>query len=121
VRKKLLPALVALAAAFLSAAWFFRDSIASGGNVIPDDLWDGRLLLGLHEHWRLVFAGERPWNTIAMFWPVEGTLGYSDTFFFSGDGFQRLAGRESITFPLEEGNRCAIINNCTIQNLHQFK
>jgi hypothetical protein len=90
VRKKLLPALVALAAAFLSAAWFFRDSIASGCNVIPGDLWDGRLLLGLHEHWRLVFAGERPWNTIAMFWPVEGTLGYSDTFFFQGTVFSAL-------------------------------
>jgi len=92
VRKKLLPALVVLAAAFLSAIWFFRDSIASGCNVIPGDLWDGRLLLGLHEHWRLVYAGERPWNTIAMFWPVEGTLGYSDTFFLQGTIFSAFRG-----------------------------
>ncbi len=81
--------IVALSGLF-AVAMFFRLQITSGFDAVPGDIWDGRLLMGIVEHWRLVLLGEREWHTLAMFWPQEGSLGYSDTFFLTGMAYSLL-------------------------------
>jgi hypothetical protein len=73
-----------LLCALLSALLFFRAQVFSGMEIMPGDIWDGRLIMGFVEHWRLVFSGQQDWNTLSMFWPRQGSLGYSDTFFIVG-------------------------------------
>ncbi len=72
------------AAALLSwlvgATVFFRTPIFSGFDTITGDRGDARLIVFLHEHWWLVWTGDAEWRSPPMFHPVDGTLGYSDTF-----------------------------------------
>lgn len=64
----------------VGALWFFRDPLFSGFDTITGDRGDARLVIFLHEHWWRVWQGEASWRSPAMFSPVDGTLGYSDTF-----------------------------------------
>ncbi|MDQ8199112.1 hypothetical protein QEH56_13170 [Pelagicoccus enzymogenes] len=62
----------------------FRDTVLSGFDRVPGDKLDGRLIMLLHEHWFRFFEGSADWLEVGMFYPVENTLGLSDTFFLSG-------------------------------------
>jgi hypothetical protein len=64
----------------IGAAWFFRDPLTSGFDTITGDRGDARLVIFLHEHWWRVWHGDASWRSPDMFFPAEGTLGYSDTF-----------------------------------------
>ena len=67
-----------------AVAAFFRLALASGFESVPGDVWDGRLLFGIVDHWRQWFAGQCAWNDLGIFWPMPNTLAYSDTFFIDG-------------------------------------
>jgi hypothetical protein len=72
--------LVALGAWAVGALVFFRDAVFSGFDTVTGDRGDYRLIVFLNEHWWQVWRGDAPWRTPPMFHPVEGVLGYSDTF-----------------------------------------
>jgi hypothetical protein len=76
----------------LAVVFFFRLTMFSGFEFIPGDVWDGRLLFAIVDHWRQFFYGECAWNDMRMFWPVENTLAYSDTFFLQGVPYTILCG-----------------------------
>jgi hypothetical protein len=67
----------------IGAAWFFRDPLTTGFDTITGDRGDARLVIFLHEHWWRVWHGDASWRSPDMFFPAEGTLGYSDTFFLN--------------------------------------
>jgi hypothetical protein len=73
-----------LATGLLAVAFFFRLSVLSGFEYVPGDVWDGRLLFGIVDHWRQFFSGQCAWNDLRIFWPMPNTLAYSDTFFIEG-------------------------------------
>lgn len=73
-----------LSVGLLAVAFFFRQTILSGFEYIPGDVWDGQLLFGIVDHWRQFFSGQCAWNDLRIFWPMENTLAYSDTFFIEG-------------------------------------
>ena len=83
---------IVLLAAVFAAAVYFRASVASGFDVLPCDKWDGSLIFGIVDHWRLVFSGARDWRSLQMFWPAPGAIGYSDTFFLHGAFYSVLCG-----------------------------
>lgn len=68
----------------LATSFVFRDSLLSGIDRLPGDQLDGRLIMLLHEHWFRVYQGSADWLAVGMFYPVENTLGLSDSFFLSG-------------------------------------
>ncbi|HVS52925.1 MAG TPA: hypothetical protein VHD62_11280 [Opitutaceae bacterium] len=51
----------------------------SGGRAYPGDLADGRFNQLVFEHGYQALRGVRPWASPAQFYPVSGTLAYSDT------------------------------------------
>lgn len=59
-------------------------TILSGGRMLIADNLDGRLILYLQEHWFRVFKGEASWLNLEMFFPIENSLGFSDSFFLFG-------------------------------------
>ena len=65
------------------AAVFFRDQVLSGFDRVMADAGDGRLIVLLHEHWVHVAAGRREWRSPNFFFPEQGVLGFSDTFFLN--------------------------------------
>src|SRR5690242_11418029 len=65
----------------MGAALFFRQQIASGFDLISGDIGDARLIVYLNEHWFRVFSGLADFRSPPQFYPLEGTLGYSDAFF----------------------------------------
>ena len=64
----------------IGALYFFRDFVFSGFTRIIGNNADTRFIAFLHEHWYRVWLGENGWRSPPMFFPVEGTLGYSDGF-----------------------------------------
>jgi hypothetical protein len=88
--RKLARLLIVILAAVLAAAVYFRASVASGFDVLPCDKWDGSLIFGIVDHWRLAFSGARDWRSLQMFWPASGAIGYSDTFFLHGALYSAL-------------------------------
>ena len=69
-----------------AAGWvfLFQDTLFSDFRLLPGDESDSRLILYIQEHWFQVFSGRAEWRTLGMFFPAEGSLGYSDTFFVFG-------------------------------------
>lgn len=87
----------------IGAIWFFRDPLTSGFDTITGDRGDARLVIFLHEHWWRVWHGDASWRSPDMFAPVDGTLGYSDTFFLNQLVYAplRLAGFDQfVSFQL---------------------
>lgn len=66
---------------FMGAAIFFRQQIGSGFDLISGDIGDARLIVYINEHWFRVFSGLAEFRSPPQFYPLEGTLGYSDAFF----------------------------------------
>jgi hypothetical protein len=84
-------------AALLGAVFFFRHQVFSGGELLIGDEADGLLILAIIEHWFRVFSGLDSWMSPNWFYPITGTLGYSDAFFVYGiiHSFFRLFGLDS--------------------------
>ena len=78
--KSLAPApwLVAIAVGILGLWQFHIPQFASYFDKFPGDRGDARLVAYLMEHWYQVFQGVVSWRSPAMFYPVEGTIGYAD-------------------------------------------
>ncbi len=55
-----------------------RDTIMSGLDIVQADIGDSRLITFLLDHWKRVFDGVNGWSSPTMFFPLHGTLGYSD-------------------------------------------
>jgi hypothetical protein len=81
---RVLRTMIVILAAIAASAVYFRAPVLSGFDALPCDKWDGSLIFGIVDHWRLVFSGERGWQNLQMFWPASHTIGYSDTFFIPG-------------------------------------
>ena len=63
----------------LLGLWQFHiPQFASNFDKFPGDRGDARLVAYLMEHWYRVFQGLASWRSPAMFYPVEGTIGYAD-------------------------------------------
>ena len=63
----------------LLGLWQFHiPQFASSFDKFPGDRGDARLVAYLMEHWYRVFKGVASWQSPAMFYPVEGTIGYAD-------------------------------------------
>lgn len=72
-----------VAVILLFCEWFFFRNII-GMDAMIGDRGDGRLTVLLTEHWWSFFNGKESFSEIAMFYPAEGVLGYSDLFFGYG-------------------------------------
>ena len=67
-----------IAIGFLGLWQFHIPQFASNFDKFPGDRGDARLVAYLMEHWYRVFQGLASWRSPAMFYPVEGTVGYAD-------------------------------------------
>lgn len=67
-----------IAIGLLGLSQFHIPQIASNFDKFPGDRGDARLVAYLMEHWYQVFQGAVSWRSPAMFYPVEGTIGYAD-------------------------------------------
>src|SRR5687768_561950 len=63
---------------FLGLWQFHIPQFASNFDKFPGDRGDARLVAYLMEHWYRVLQGLASWRSPAMFYPVEGTIGYAD-------------------------------------------
>ncbi len=70
--------LPAIAVGILGLWQFHIPQFASFFDKFPGDRGDARLVAYLMEHWYQVFQGVVSWRSPAMFYPVEGTIGYAD-------------------------------------------
>src|SRR5688500_1567304 len=70
--------LVVIAIGLLGLWQFHIPQFASNFDKFPGDRGDARLVAYLMEHWYQVFQGAVNWRSPAIFYPVEGTIGYAD-------------------------------------------
>ena len=99
--------LVGMAGIFI----FFRDFFLSGGRWITGDMADGRLILGLHEHWYRFLKGKEGFFELGFFYPERHVLGYSDTFFLPGllHAFFRFMGFDPfLSFQFVQIGLCGV-------------
>jgi hypothetical protein len=77
----------------------FRGWLSTGFDRVFGDDEDGYLALALIEHWRHVFSGAVHWTDPIIFYPVRGTLGYTDAFFLfdAAQAPLRLIGADLFT------------------------
>jgi hypothetical protein len=76
--------ILAMLTVVLGSCLAFRDTLWSGLDHVSGDWEDGMLIIGITEHWYQWLMGRASWNTLPMFFPEPGNLGYSDTFFLFG-------------------------------------
>ncbi|MDQ2841721.1 MAG: hypothetical protein M3Y72_11910, partial [Acidobacteriota bacterium] len=65
----------------LTLAIFFREFLDSGFNLIAGNPGDNRFVIAILEHWRAVSHGRAFFTSPNFFWPQQGVLGYSESFF----------------------------------------
>lgn len=70
--------LLAVTIGLLGLWQFHIPQFASNFDKFPGDRGDARLVAYIMEHWYRVFQNLASWRSPAMFYPVEGTLGYAD-------------------------------------------
>ena len=73
-----------IAIGFLCLWQFHIPQFSSNFDIFPGDRGDARLVAYLMEHWYRVFQGLADWRSPAMFYPVEGVIGYADLMFGYG-------------------------------------
>ena len=85
-----------LALCLLGLFLFFGRAIQSGFTLYPGELGDWRFNGFLAEHWFSVLEGQAEWRSPAMYYPLKGMLGYSDSLFLFVPFYVpfRLAGVE---------------------------
>lgn len=96
---------LALALGVLGTAAWHKPLLASGFDRIPGDRGDAREFVYLVEHWYHVFRGQAELLSPSMFYPVKGTIGYSETMFVHALPYSglRLAGMDmfsALAIPL---------------------
>ena len=64
--------------------FFFRNVIFTNTGALLGDRGDGRLTTLLAEHWYNFFRGREKFSEIAMFYPINGVIGYTDLLFGYG-------------------------------------
>ena len=69
---------LAIAIGILGLWQFHIPQFASYFDKFPGDRGDARLVAYIMEHWYRVFQNLANWRSPAMFYPVEGTIGYAD-------------------------------------------
>lgn len=74
----LLPWFLILAIGFVALWQFHIPQFASKFDTFPGDRGDARLVAYVMEHWHQVFKGAANWRSPAIFYPVEGSIGYAD-------------------------------------------
>ncbi|MDT7952413.1 MAG: hypothetical protein RQ966_12995 [Acetobacteraceae bacterium] len=82
-----MPWLVAIAGTLL----YHRYTIASGFDAVQADVGDSRYIAFMLEHWNTWAHGHARLGSPLIFWPVLGTLGYSDA--LAGMGVVHIALR----------------------------
>ena len=70
--------LVPILAGLLGTFVYHRYSILTGLDRVQADRGDSRFIAFLLEHWNNVLQGRADWRSPPIFWPVRGTLAYSD-------------------------------------------
>ncbi len=65
-------------AAVLGTLIFHRFSLWTGLDTVQADSGDSRFIAFLLEHWNNAWHGRADWRSPPIFWPVTGTLAYSD-------------------------------------------
>jgi hypothetical protein len=87
----------ALLVGVLILAWFFKYTVRSRFDLLPGNIGDAKFLLYLCEHWYEVFTGHAVWLSPGFFYPLTGTLGFSESLFLFGVVYSlfRVAGRDS--------------------------
>ena len=87
-------AAVALVILVFCEWFFFRNVIGGEGGALFGDRGDGRLTTLLTEHWWNFFTGKEKFSELAMFYPAEGVMGYTDLLLAYGllHSLLRLAG-----------------------------
>ncbi|GEM_PF-1353623 len=83
-RRSVAEFLLPLCTALVGGLYYFRSVWATGFDRLIGDVGDGLLIAALTEHWHRVFLGLESWRDPNWFYPVTGTLGYSDAFFGYG-------------------------------------
>lgn len=76
--RKIIEVLAASVILCFCELFFFRNVLDA--NALFSDRVDGRLTTLLTEHWWQVLCGNESFSELAMFYPVEGVLGYTDMF-----------------------------------------
>jgi len=62
----------------------FRVQINSDFSFLLGDGYDGVIEGVIVNHWAHVFMGQSAWTQVGYFYPVNGTLGYNDSYFLYG-------------------------------------
>ncbi|MCR4783155.1 MAG: hypothetical protein K6A35_01370, partial [bacterium] len=70
--------IICICVIFLCELFFFRDLLTPGAML--GEAGDGRLCNLILEHWLHWFTGHEQLTTLSQFYPVTGTLGYTDIF-----------------------------------------
>ena len=68
----------------IAAGVFFRDSLLTGFDRIIGDGGDARLDIFLRENLYQFLRGQAEFFSPPMFFPIKGTLGYSDAYLLDG-------------------------------------
>lgn len=77
-RRRALLGLVPVAAALAGTFFFHRYSILTGLDRVQGDPGDTRFVAFLLEHWNSALHGRADWRSPPIFYPVRGTLAYSE-------------------------------------------
>ena len=72
---------VAIAAGLCGLTYFHQIDFGSGFQSMTGDHGDNRFIAYIFEHTLLSIHGKASMVSPSMFWPVQGTFGYSDTLF----------------------------------------
>ena len=83
---------VSVVVGLATTAIFFRDFLASHGNLIAGDTGDSRFIIAILEHWRAVVHGQASFTSPNFFWPERGVLGYSESLFLMAVPYGVLRG-----------------------------
>lgn len=70
--------ILAIAIGIIGLWQFHLPQFTSNFDIFPGDRGDARLVAYLMEHWYQVLQNLASWRSPAMFYPVEGTIGYAD-------------------------------------------
>jgi hypothetical protein len=80
-RMKILHHVAAVLCGIALTILFHRYTVLSGFDLVQTDPGDSRIIASILEHWSKVLRGVDYWESPPWFFPLGGTLGYSDVLF----------------------------------------
>jgi hypothetical protein len=78
-RRMVLEGMAVLACAVVGVIIFFWPVFRTGFGLVPGNLGDSRFVSFILEHWFSVAQGRSAWRSPQIFFPMTGTLGYSES------------------------------------------